>query len=161
MAAQEAQRIAAAQAAQQPGSDNATIKNLLNHPPLNPAGPRVSNPGAMSALSAQLSRPPNPVQSGNVMMNNPQQMGGMQPGMQQQQRAREVIWDGELHWRENTKSEPGQEKTMHTVRCGVTTSKENGIPEVKSDNWPKKLIMQLIPKNLVQTIGGHYFRNSR
>ena len=28
-------------------------------------------------------------------------------------------------------------------------------------NWPAKLIMQLIPKTLVQTIGGQYFRNSK
>merc|ERR1712142_844560 len=40
-------------------------------------------------------------------------------------------------------------------------SKENGVPEVKPDNWPSKLIMQLIPKSLVQTIGGQYFRNSK
>jgi hypothetical protein len=32
---------------------------------------------------------------------------------------------------------------------------------VKPDNWPAKLIMQLIPKTLVQTIGGQYFRNSK
>ena len=38
---------------------------------------------------------------------------------------------------------------------------ENGQPEVKPDNWPAKLIMQLIPKTLVQTIGGQYFRNSK
>ena len=32
---------------------------------------------------------------------------------------------------------------------------------MRSDNWPGKLIMQLIPKSLVQTIGGQYFRNSK
>jgi mediator of RNA polymerase II transcription subunit 25 len=32
---------------------------------------------------------------------------------------------------------------------------------VKPENWPAKLIMQLIPKTLVQTIGGQYFRNAK
>ena len=35
------------------------------------------------------------------------------------------------------------------------------MPEVRSENWPPKLIMQLIPKSLVQTIGGSHFRNSK
>jgi mediator of RNA polymerase II transcription subunit 25 len=43
----------------------------------------------------------------------------------------------------------------------ILFSQENGQPEVKPDNWPAKLIMQLIPKTLVQTIGGQYFRNSK
>merc|ERR1719189_3153925 len=100
---------------------------------------------------------------------------GMQPGMSQQQqgmgprgpappggqREREVIWKGELEWQEKVKDGPGDQKISHSVACSVSTSKENGVPEVKPDNWPPKLIMQLIPKTLVQTIGGEYFRNSK
>ena len=62
---------------------------------------------------------------------------------------------------EKVKDGPGDQKISHSVACSVSTSKENGIPEVKPDNWPGKLIMQLIPKSLVQTIGGQYFRNSK
>merc|ERR1719500_169811 len=105
-----------------------------------------------------------------------QQQQGMQgqPGMSQQpgmgprgpappggQREREVIWKGELEWQEKVKGGPGDQKISHSVACSVSTSKENGVPEVKPDNWPPKLIMQLIPKTLVQTIGGEYFRNSK
>ena len=55
-----------------------------------------------------------------------------------------------------------QEKTKHTIPCSVSSSKDNnGVPEVKSDNWPSTLIMQLIPKSIVQTIGSHYFKNSK
>jgi mediator of RNA polymerase II transcription subunit 25 len=43
----------------------------------------------------------------------------------------------------------------------LISEQENGQFEVKPDNWPGKLIMQLIPKTLVQTIGGQYFRNSK
>merc|ERR1719495_2390553 len=106
-------------------------------------------------------------------MNQQQGMQG-QPGMSQQQgmgprgpappggqREREVIWKGELEWQEKVKDGPGDQKISHSVACSVSTSKENGVPEVKPDNWPAKLIMQLIPKSLVQTIGGQYFRNSK
>merc|ERR1712013_971834 len=76
-------------------------------------------------------------------------------------REREVIWKGELEWQEKVKDGPGDQKISHSVACSVSTSKENGVPEVKPDNWPGKLIMQLIPKSLVQTIGGQYFRDSK
>ena len=93
-------------------------------------------------------------------MGQPGQPG--QPG--QQGRGREIIWEGELELKENTKmldSVTGEKAGAHIVMCSVTSSKENGITEVKSDNWPRRLIMQLIPKTLVQTIGGQFFRNSK
>ena len=31
----------------------------------------------------------------------------------------------------------------------------------KADNWPAKLLMQLIPKTLVSNLGGTYFKNAR
>jgi len=112
-------------------------------------------------------------QAGPGGMSQQQGMQG-QPGMSQQQgmgprgpappggqREREVIWKGELEWQEKVKDGPGDQKISHSVACSVSTSKENGVPEVKPDNWPTKLIMQLIPKTLVQTIGGEYFRNSK
>ena len=46
-----------------------------------------------------------------------------------------------------------KEKTTHTVKCHVTCNTDNGVPEVRADNWPQRLFMQLIPKNFIQTIG--------
>merc|ERR1719392_124542 len=101
-----------------------------------------------------------PQQSQMMNPQQPQIRPGMQPG-QERAREREVIWKGELEWQEKVKDGPGDQKISHSVACSVSTSKENGVPEVKPDNWPGKLIMQLIPKSLVQTIGGQYFRNSK
>jgi len=139
----------------------------------------------LTTLQQQLSRPPNPastsgVTPGNQATPNVSMMGGQQqmnPMMQQQQqmqaqqsqagssqgKGREQIWEGELEWKENTKPEPNQEKTLRTVKCSVSSgrSSADGSVEVKSDNWPRKLIMQLIPKTLVQTIGGSFFKQSR
>eukprot|EP00090_Calanus_glacialis_P022952 TRINITY_DN3531_c1_g1_i1.p1 TRINITY_DN3531_c1_g1~~TRINITY_DN3531_c1_g1_i1.p1 ORF type:complete len:824 (+),score=378.63 TRINITY_DN3531_c1_g1_i1:164-2635(+) len=149
-----------------PGQADNTLRKILANPPQN------IQPVNLGGL---LSRPPGP--SGPVMPNMQQQQMGQQPqqvmGQQQQQmrpnmlpgqeraREREKIWIGELEWQEKVKDGPGDQKISHSVACSVSTSKENGVPEVKPDNWPGKLIMQLIPKSLVQTIGGQYFRNSK
>merc|ERR1719392_152576 len=101
-----------------------------------------------------------PQQSQMMNQQQPQIRPGMQPG-QERAREREVIWKGELEWQEKVKDGPGDQKISHSVACSTSKDGSTGLPEVKSDNWPGKLIMQLIPKSLVQTIGGQYFRNSK
>lgn len=148
-------------AVQQPGMQNTTLKGLLDN--RTPGQPNATMPNLVS----QLNRLPAPMQQpgpglmpgqpGGVMQAQPGMAMGVQPGA----REREVIWKGELEWQEKVKDGPADQKISHSVNCTVSTSKENGVPEVKPDNWPAKLIMQLIPKSLVQTIGGQYFRNSK
>ena len=74
------------------------------------------------------------------------------------------IWQGELSWK-NPKSESNQEQQAYSVVCTVYSQMNETQTEsiVKSDTWPQKLIMQLIPKSLVQQIGGtssKYFQNA-
>merc|ERR1712117_457226 len=160
---------------QQQQGDNPTLKTLLNHPPSNmnptsgggimqsgsPQQPGV-RPGMTPVLAQQLARPPNPAASGSQMT---QQAG--QPMMQGGPRTRGVIWEGELQWKENVKAADGKpvssgNKTIHTVRCQAKASKDagQGNSEVKFQNWPQTLILQLIPKDLAQTIGSHFFEGS-
>ena len=150
---------------QQP-ANKSQLSELLERPPINS---NIRQPGPI------LNRPPmNPQQQPNMMQQQQQQQqgvmnpggGGMvRPGMvpgQQPQggRERDNIWRGELEWQEKVKD--SEQKITHKVQCTVSTSKnDRGEPDVRSDNWPGKLIMQLIPKSLVQTIGGQYFRNSK
>ena len=98
----------------------------------------------MSALEAQLNKPPNqmPGASGN-------------PGMKPNQRD---IWQGDLKWK-NPKSDSSQEPAMHSLLCRITSQvkQQNNEPEVRSENWPQHLVMQLIPKSLVSTIGKKIF----
>ena len=54
-----------------------------------------------------------------------------------------------------------QWKKIHKINVVSSSVKENGQPEVMPDNWPTKLMLQLIPKTVVQTIGGEYFRDSK
>merc|ERR1719186_2334993 len=139
---------------QNPAMPNTTLKHLLATPQQSSG----TQPNPMPALMNQLNRPVNPMLPGQPGMGQVQ--SGMPPG-QPGTREREVIWKGELEWQEKLKEGPADQKISHSVNCTVSTSKENGVPEVKPDNWPAKLIMQLIPKSLVQTIGGQYFRNSK
>jgi mediator of RNA polymerase II transcription subunit 25 len=166
-------------------AQNSTLVTLLNQGPIirqNP--PQATATSAGSNLRAQLiQRPQNVATAGRII--NPQGQQTMvsrqpvpvvqnQPGAMPAQasaidpqnqgiESRKVIWTGELQWKENSKVEPNTNKKMeHTVVCSVTSKKDdNGMPEVKPDNWPPKLIMQLIPKTLVQKLGGHFFNHSR
>merc|ERR1719154_692297 len=86
-------------------------------------------------------------------------MGGARGGPQQ--REKQMIWKGELEWQKKGPNQNDQ-KISHSVSCTVSSSvKENGQPEVMPDNWPTKLMLQLIPKSVVQTIGGQYFKDSK
>ena len=148
----------------QPG--NKTLSELLERPPINS---NIRQPGAIMnrppinqqpqqpSMMPQQPQPQQPVMNPGPGMVRP----GMVPGQQQPQgRERDMIWRGELEWQEKVKD--SDQKITHKVQCTVSTSKnDQGLPDVRSDNWPAKLIMQLIPKSLVQTIGGQYFRNSK
>ena len=75
------------------------------------------------------------------------------------------IWQGELSWVNPNQFQKIQEQVAHSIVCTVSTQymESSQQPTVCSDNWPKKLIVQTIPKSLMQEIGGtslKYFRNA-
>ena len=116
--------------------------------------PQMGPGNRLSALEAQLARPPNAMGA-----------QGQQQVMMFQGRPTRKIWEGELSWK-NPKSDSSQEQQPHSVVCTVSSqlNETQTEPIVRSDNWPQKLIMQLIPKSLVQQIGGtpsKYFQNAR
>jgi len=43
----------------------------------------------------------------------------------------------------------------------VCTNIKDGEPEIKAENWPPKLLMQLMPKHLVGNIGGQFLKDSK
>ena len=67
------------------------------------------------------------------------------PGMKPNQRD---IWQGELKWK-HLKSDFSRE----SCRISSKVKQENNEPEVRSEDWPKNLVMQFIPKSFVSTIG--------
>ncbi|XP_065218837.1 mediator of RNA polymerase II transcription subunit 25-like [Planococcus citri] len=71
---------------------------------------------------------------------------------------RQTIWRGVLEW--NDKRAKGAAQAVKSVPCAVTSNAKDGEPEVKVENWPPKLVMQLLPKALISNIGGVYLKNS-
>ena len=101
------------------------------------------------------------------------EVGLLNPGQSQQQPITmfrgdptKKIWQGELSWVNPNQSQTIQEQVAHSVVCTVSTQfmESSQQPNICSENWPKKLILQTIPKSLVQQIGGtssKYFQNAR
>ncbi|XP_041033836.1 mediator of RNA polymerase II transcription subunit 25 isoform X4 [Carcharodon carcharias] len=70
-----------------------------------------------------------------------------------------LAWSGVLEWQEKPKpaSVDLTAKLTRSLPCQVYV---NPGENLKTDQWPQKLIMQLIPQQLLTTLG-HLFRNSR
>uniref|UniRef100_H3B103 Mediator of RNA polymerase II transcription subunit 25 n=1 Tax=Latimeria chalumnae TaxID=7897 RepID=H3B103_LATCH len=101
--------------------------------------------------------PPGPV---NVPQPGASQMGGVQlPGPQQGMANKVMAWSGVLEWQEKPKpaSVDANTKLTRSLPCQVYV---NPGENLKTDQWPQKLIMQLIPQQLLSTLGS-LFRNSR
>ncbi|KAI5733839.1 hypothetical protein M8J76_016621 [Diaphorina citri] len=114
-------------------------------------GPQVQPPQG-SALIAQLQQPPTGM--------GPQFQQRQQP-LQQGARERHTIWQGMVEWIEKGKNPNDPQKLTRTVPCQVSANSRDGQPELKAEAWPEKLIMQLMPKQLIGTIGGAYLKNSK
>ena len=107
-----------------------------------------------------------------AQLTSPSTVGGTpNPGLSQQTpitmfqgRPTREIWQGELSWK-SLKYDSNQIQTTHaacTVSSPLMESSEQTT--VSSDNWQKKLIMQMFPKKLLTQLGGtspKYFQNAR
>uniref|UniRef100_A0A7N8XM73 Mediator of RNA polymerase II transcription subunit 25 n=1 Tax=Mastacembelus armatus TaxID=205130 RepID=A0A7N8XM73_9TELE len=70
-----------------------------------------------------------------------------------------VAWTGVLEWQEKPKasSMDSATKLTRSLQCQVHVNQGENL---NTDQWPQKLIMQLIPQALLASLG-HLFRNSR
>ncbi|XP_069565103.1 mediator of RNA polymerase II transcription subunit 25 isoform X4 [Brachyistius frenatus] len=86
--------------------------------------------------------------------------GNANPIGQQQGVANKIVaWTGVLEWQEKPKasSMDSTTKLTRSLPCQVHVNQGENL---NTDQWPQKLIMQLIPQQLLTTLG-HLFRNSR
>nr|XP_008111805.1 PREDICTED: mediator of RNA polymerase II transcription subunit 25 isoform X2 [Anolis carolinensis] len=92
-----------------------------------------------------------------MTVNQPSQP---QIGATQQSVTNKVMaWSGVLEWQEKPKpaSVDSNTKLTRSLPCQVYVNQGENL---KAEQWPQKLIMQLIPQQLLTTLG-HLFRNSR
>ncbi|XP_041735319.1 mediator of RNA polymerase II transcription subunit 25 isoform X4 [Coregonus clupeaformis] len=107
-------------------------------PTANQQTPPSSQPGMPGVSAAQA----NPI-------------GGQQQGVAN----KIVAWSGVLEWQEKPKasSMDSNTKLTRSLPCQVQVNQGENL---NADQWPQKLIMQLIPQQLLTTLGP-LFRNSR
>uniref|UniRef100_M4AUA1 Mediator of RNA polymerase II transcription subunit 25 n=1 Tax=Xiphophorus maculatus TaxID=8083 RepID=M4AUA1_XIPMA len=88
----------------------------------------------------------------------PGQVNANQMGQPQGVANKVVAWTGVLEWQEKPKaSSMDSTKLTRSLPCQVYVNQGENL---NTDQWPQKLIMQLIPQQLLTTLG-HLFRNSR
>ncbi|XP_074793342.1 mediator of RNA polymerase II transcription subunit 25 isoform X5 [Natator depressus] len=127
-----------------------TGSSLLNQPPSQPP-PQPGAPAMPSSVAPS---------SVSVAPPAAPQLGAAQlPGAQQSVTNKVLAWNGVLEWQEKPKpaSVDSSTKLTRSLPCQVYV---NPGENLKTDQWPQKLIMQLIPQQLLTTLGP-LFRNSR
>nr|KAF6410958.1 mediator complex subunit 25 [Rousettus aegyptiacus] len=143
-------------------------------PPLPPGPPGAPKPSSASQSSlvstvapgqglAPSAQPGAPSMGGSVApggVSGPTaQLGPSSLGGQQSVSNKVLAWSGVLEWQEKPKpaSVDANTKLTRSLPCQVYV---NHGENLKTEQWPQKLIMQLIPQQLLTTLGP-LFRNSR
>lgn len=176
---------------QQQQQPNSALINQLNQPPSLPQmNPNIQNQ-PMVRMNQPMQMMPGAQQQGgpnmnigqiNQMMNqgnqqmqqggplnpqmNPNQMTMIQQPSQQPMHPQqggmsssECVWRGAVEWNDKQ----NQQNTVRQIQCEVHSSyiKDTREVEVRGDNWPQKLIMQLVPRQVITSVGGQKLRDSR
>ncbi|XP_005885236.1 PREDICTED: uncharacterized protein LOC102256989 isoform X2 [Myotis brandtii] len=96
------------------------------------------------------------VSQGEESGPSPAQLGVLVLSEQQPISKKSLAWSGVLEWKEKFK--PGTNiPLMRSLPCQVYVDHGENL---KTDLWPQKLIMNLLPSQLLIPLG-HYIRNSR
>ncbi|XP_006541327.1 mediator of RNA polymerase II transcription subunit 25 isoform X5 [Mus musculus] len=152
-----------------PPFSQAPAPPLAPVPPGAPKPPPASQPSLVSTVApgpvlAAPAQPGAPSLAGTVTpggVNGPSaaQLGGPALGGQQSVSNKLLAWSGVLEWQEKPKpaSVDANTKLTRSLPCQVYV---NHGENLKTEQWPQKLIMQLIPQQLLTTLGP-LFRNSR
>nr|XP_020649649.1 mediator of RNA polymerase II transcription subunit 25 isoform X3 [Pogona vitticeps] len=143
-----------------------SVPALPQKPPVSSQSSLVSTVTTGSGLLVQppVQAPPQSVASAMPTGVAPNSMNVAQPAQAQigatpQSVTNKVIaWSGVLEWQEpKPASVDSNTKLTRSLPCQVYVNQGENL---KAEQWPQKLIMQLIPQQLLTTLG-HLFRNSR
>ncbi|KAH1026501.1 mediator of RNA polymerase II transcription subunit 25 [Dendroctonus ponderosae] len=159
-----------------PSTGGSALLAQLNQPPSMPTGNVNVNQFGQINVNTKILNQPNiqtskaqnstmqtsmPQSSQNSQIHPSQAQGSQPPTQQITNRDRPTIWQGLLEWNEKPKNANVEnQKISKQVPCQVTCNTKDGEPELKADAWPPKLIMQIMPKQLIGNIGGSYLKNS-
>ncbi|KAI1884702.1 hypothetical protein AGOR_G00229140 [Albula goreensis] len=154
-----------------PASNPPSLATVTTMPPQqNPLNQQQPNQPTVQPTANQQPPPPPQQQQPTNQPTPPSSQPGM-PGVsvaqpnsnpitQQQPVANKIMaWSGVLEWQEKPKatSMDSNTKLTRSLPCQVYVNQGENL---NADQWPQKLIMQLIPQQLLTTLGP-LFRNSR
>lgn len=162
-----------------PQQQNSALISQLSQPPsLNPPNAMTPQQQNMIRMAMQQQQQNQSQMMGNSAQQNvpgmmqqqqnqqiPQQMQPQQVQVQQQatpqqqQLQRERIWRGILEWNDKQ----NQQNQMRQVPCEIyaSISKETNEVEIRGDTWPQRLIMQLMPRTVISSVGGQLLRDAK
>ena len=106
------------------------------------------NHSGTGTVPTQSQTPSTPVSTQSIQINSSQPFpatNAQTAGVEQ-----ETIWKGDMEW--HMKDGQGDKKVSHCVTFAAASKKVNGVTEVDSNNWPAKLVLQLIPNNLQKDV---------
>lgn len=146
------------QTQQQAQASSALRMQLMNSQNQGPSMPGQMQTG-MQPVQGQLQ-----AQSGLQQSQQQQQVPPQQSTMQQstgmRMQGRERIWSGIIEWFEKP-NKNDQTKVSKQAPFHVSANVKNGEPDIKADSWPQRLLMQLMPKQMVGSAGGPYLKESK
>uniref|UniRef100_A0A3B3Z326 Mediator of RNA polymerase II transcription subunit 25 n=1 Tax=Poecilia mexicana TaxID=48701 RepID=A0A3B3Z326_9TELE len=145
----------------QPSLPTVTTVNQLTMPQQVPPNPQqaVPPPGQLvGSQQPQTNQPTAPSAQPNIAGVPGGQVPANPMGQPQGMANKVMAWTGVLEWQEKPKaSSMDSTKLTRSLPCQVFVNQGENL---NTDQWPQKLIMQLIPQQLLTTLG-HLFRNSR
>ena len=82
-------------------------------------------------------------------------------GVMSQAAKRSIVWQGHLDYLEKVPTAPGQAvgNMKYTLACHISSNVIQGVPEILTEDWPKTLTIQLLPRTLISTLTP-IFKNS-
>ena len=112
--------------------------------------PMQSTPQQIQTTQQPFSQPVNQMNASQPGFGGPPQ--GMQQPVKEQRRR---IWAGIIEYQEKP-VQPGPinaaNRITYTLGCQISCHVVNGEPEINADKWPDKLVLSLLPKQLIMRL---------
>lgn len=116
---------------------------------------KLANATTVNQMQTQHSQAMTTTSASNITM--PQTVPGMNTSQQNQPQAnpsvatkdRCTIWQGILEFHEKSPNQPQAQRVSHSLPCTFSSMVTNGDPDVNADKWPNRLMLQLIPRQLI------------
>lgn len=127
---------------------------------------QMSNPAMMTSQIPNQSMGQQQMTTGQsipmMSMGQPVMSEISSAGVMSQAAKRTIVWQGQLDFQEKLPSAPGQptgNMMKYQLPCSISSNVIQGSPEIVTEDWPKSLTIQLLPRALISKLTP-IFKNS-